>query len=104
MIDRARIPQPFPILEIPLPPLTLRVRAVRSSAIESLIPIQAQPLQILEHRADKRRPTALRIQIFIAQHECALRLARTPVRDRKRTCVSDVKQTRRRGREPPAVG
>ena len=87
-----------------LPPLALRIRAKRPSAIRPLAPLNPQPAQIFDHRGSEFRPAPLRIQILIAQNQLPALFRRPLRRNPKRPRMPQMQQPGRRRRQPPAIG
>jgi len=84
-------------------PLALRIRADRPTAVRPLDPLNPKPAQILQHRLDKLRPAALRIQIFVAKDQLPAMFRRPPGRNPEGARMPEVQQPGRRRRKPPAV-
>ncbi len=68
-IDCPRVSQLPPCRQVVLPPLTLRVRRKRTSAVGSFFPMDAEPTKIFEHSVDEFLLAALRIKVFIAKNQ-----------------------------------
>src|SRR5581483_3331700 len=71
-IDAAGIAQSPPRFQVEAAPVALRVRVIRSAAIRTLAPVNAEPLEIFKHGGDKLRSAALRIEVFVAENQHAI--------------------------------
>ena len=94
--------EPFEILGVNLPSPTLRVRSVGPHVVEApLIPVQAQPVQIIldESRIFKLRP--LRVKILDTQNPPTPATAHRQPRHHRRVDITQVHTPRRRRRKPP---
>lgn len=102
-VDGALVAKLFPRHQIACTAFALCVWPKWTAAIRPLVPIDSEPSEVLEHRADIFCPAALRIQIFVAEYECAMRFSRTLMRDRKGVGMPHVQEAGWRGRDPPAI-
>ncbi len=84
-------------------PFALAVRRKRSANIGAFLPGEPKPMQILDHRLGKIQPITRGIKIVAAQHERAPGVPGALRRDPKRSSVSEVQMSRRRGRESAAI-
>ena len=103
-IDQSPVTQVSPSLKIVRPTLTLRVGPVSAPAIRTFAPLNSKPPQIFEHVMDEFRTTALEIQIFIAQDQLPAVLSSALSRNPEGASVTEMQQSGRRRRQPPAVG
>ena len=72
------------------PPLTLRIRRKRPTAIRTLAPGDSQPAQVFHHRLRKLRLASLRIKILVAEDQRTLTLPRPFGRDPERPRMTDM--------------
>ena len=89
--------QALGILAINRNAIRLAVRRERSARVGTLIPIQAQPFQIIHELRFKARLTAFDISIFNAQNHRATGFAGVEPVDQRRPRISDVQLTGGRG-------
>jgi hypothetical protein len=75
------VPQPAPNIQVLRTPLTLRIRCERTSDIWSFLPRHAEPPHVFEERLRVLWFAALRIKIFVAQHQRAVVFVCALVRD-----------------------
>ncbi len=65
--------------------------------------MDAEPMEILEHRIGEIRPGALRIQVFVAQNESASGVARSNIRGPEGSRVAHMQQSGGRWCDAPPV-
>ena len=106
-VDEAAIAQPAPCFKIKTAALTLRIRAVSShrwaGKIRTFIPVESQPAEVIEHCLHELRARAMRIQVFIAEHEFPGARARPHVSHPEGARVAKVQVSGRRRRQAAAV-
>src|SRR5882724_7156504 len=102
-VDSALIAQLSPGFQIELATFALRVRRTRSADVWALLPTQSQPAQVLVHRVHKFHTAAPHIQVFIAKDKNAVHRTCTLLRDPESPRVAEVKVSRWRGRNAPAI-
>jgi hypothetical protein len=83
--------------------LALRVRADRSAAIRSLLPLEAKPAQVLNHRPDKLRLAPDAVKVFVPQDKRAAVAARPLLGLPECPRVAEVEEAGGRGRETTTV-
>lgn len=89
------ISQLLPRAQIMGAALALRVRCKRPSTIRSLGPGDSEPVQVLQHCADKFWATALRIEILIAKNQNATMLGGSLRSRPEGASVANVEKSRR---------
>jgi hypothetical protein len=102
-INHPPLAQRLPSPQIMPTPLTLRIRTTSPAAVRPLAPLNSQPAQIFIHCRHKLRPTALRIQILIAEDQLAMMLSRPSSRNPECPRMPQMQQPSRRRRKPTAV-
>src|ERR1035438_7678402 len=102
-INHPKIAQLPPRLQVMPSPLALRIRADRPTKVRPLYPLNPKPAQILQHRLDKLRPAALRIQILVAKDQPPDMFCRPPSRRPEGAGMPEVQQPGRRRRKATAV-
>jgi hypothetical protein len=102
-INEAAIAQPPPRTQIELSPLALGVWRIRTAAIRTFIPLNPEPLQILEYCENVLRPAPLRIEILIPKNQGAARITRPFRRNQKSPRMAKVEQAGWRRRNPSAI-
>ena len=90
------------MLAIELQAIALAIRRVRPADVGTLVPVKAQPLQIVEQLVFKARLAALHIGVFNAQHHDAARLAGEEPVEQRGTGVADMQMSRGRRSEANA--
>lgn len=103
-IEQTSLQQFFPRAEVINVPFTLRVRSARSADVWTFLPLNPEPIEVLEHGAIELRPGSLLIQIVIAENQRASRVARTCCRNEKSRGVAEVQQPGWRGCQAATVG
>src|SRR6185437_5671302 len=106
-VDEAAVAQPAPCFQIKARALILRVRAVSADRlageIGTFIPVESQPAEVIEHCLLELRARAMRVQVFIAEHEFPGRGARPLVGHPEGARVSQVQVSGWRRRQAAAV-
>src|SRR6266566_535887 len=95
-VNKVTDAQFFPDLQVTRTPLALNIRGKRSADIRSFIPVQPEPVQILDHRVGKFSAATIAIQIFDPQKQLATGFPCTFLRPPERHRVTDVQKTGRR--------
>ncbi len=93
--------QPLGVLAVDVEPLGLPVRPVRAADVGALVPVEAEPPQVLEHARDGLLGHAARVGVLDAQHERAAVVAREQPREQRAAHVADV---HRAARAPARTG
>ena len=63
-----------------------------AAAVWPFGPVNAKPVQVLDHGFCKFGPRSLRIKVFVAKDQCAFMLKRALRGDPERSRVADVQQ------------
>ena len=89
-------------LAIELEPLGLPVRRVRPADVRALVPVEAEPAQVVENRCLGLARRSLGVGVLDAQDERAAVAAREQPVEQRRARVADVQLAGRTRREPDA--
>src|SRR5207247_6782692 len=73
--------------------LRLPVRSMRPADVRPLVPVEAEPAEILKDRRLRLPGRALRVSVLNPQHEGAAAAAREQPVEQRRTGVADVEVT-----------
>src|SRR3984885_6261271 len=92
-IEISAITEGAPGGEIVVAALALAVRAIRPSEIVSFLPFDSQPVQVFDHGVDELGPRTLRVEIFVAQDEDALRVAGADISGKEGAGVAEVEES-----------
>ena len=85
-------------------PLGLDVGAVRPSDIGALVPVEAEPAEVLEHGGDEIEAEAEGVEVIVAEEECATGGAGAFGGEPKCARVAEVEMARGRRGEAAEVG
>ena len=89
-IDDTPLTKRFQCIAVITPTLALGIRPERPAAIVPFLPLQPKPAEVFDHSGDELGFAAGRIEIFIAQNECAGFRASAILRDPERARVTQV--------------
>ena len=103
-IDASGIAQLAPGIEVEIAPGALRIGRERPANVRSFLPANAEPAQVFHHRPRKLQLGALRVKVFVAKYQRAAIGLRALECGPEGAGVPDVQQSRRRGRQPSAIG
>src|SRR6185437_1907504 len=102
-IEKSGAQQLPPYREIEVLPLALRVGSAGAADICSLLPFEAEPVEVFEHGPVKLGAGALLVKVVVAEDQRAVRVARAVRPREERGGVAEVQQSGRRRRQTAPI-